>query len=387
MKIAKGVRDVIAVVLVLAVVFGAGYYTAMKTVEPEEVVVEKIVEKPVDIELPGEVEKRVVTVEEVESKLMEMAELSTYSGEYTVTLGKDETRYLLDNIKVWGTTNSIEITASGIVKVGYDMNDIVVKVDDDRIYIKLPEAQLNDNYVIWDTVTCSESNNILNPIEFSQYQEIVDEIEEMGLADVESEGIYQNASENVKKIMNGFLSEFKDYEIVCSSGATPKEIPPFKVFKNWMTADDVLSGKKYPGRNIVVLGGGSVGCETADYLAPLINDLFPMNRKITLLEMTNNLMPGEGGAAKSRLTQRLMQKGVRIELNAQVTNVDEESITYVKEGVEHKITEADTLIFAVGYAPKKVEVEAENVHYIGDCEKVGTLKDAITNAHEIAKNI
>lgn len=214
MKIVKGVRDVIAVVLVLAVVFGAGYYTAMKTVEPEEVVVEKIVEKPVDIELPGEVEKRVVTVEEVESKLMEMAELSTYSGEYTVTLGKDETRYLLDNIKVWGTTNSIEITASGIVKVGYDMNDIVVKVDDDKIYIMLPEAQLNDNYVIWDTVTCSESNNILNPIEFSQYQEIVDEIEEMGLADVESKGIYQNASENVKKIMNGFLSEFKDYEIV-----------------------------------------------------------------------------------------------------------------------------------------------------------------------------
>ena len=54
----------------------------------------------------------------------------------------------------------------------------------------------------------------MDPIEFSQYQEIVDEIEEMGLADVESEGIYQNASENVKKIMNGFLSEFKDYEIV-----------------------------------------------------------------------------------------------------------------------------------------------------------------------------
>ena len=83
----------------------------------------------------------------------------------------------------------------------------------------------------------------------------------------------------------------------------------------------------------------------------------------------------------------LNEETVRIELNAQVTNVDEESITYVKEGVEHKITEADTLIFAVGYAPKKVEVEAENVHYIGDCEKVGTLKDAITNAHEIAKNI
>ena len=214
MKILKVFRDVIAVALVLAVVFGIGYYTAMKTVEPEAIVVEKIVEKPIDIELPGEVEKRVITAKEVESKLLEMAELTTYSGEYTVTLGKDETRYLLDDIKVFGTTNSIAITASGIVKVGYDMNEIVVKVDDDKIYIKLPEAQLNDNYVIWDTVTCSESNNILNPIEFSQYQEIVDEIETMGLEDVKSQGIYKSTEENVKKIMNGFLSEFVDYEII-----------------------------------------------------------------------------------------------------------------------------------------------------------------------------
>ena len=41
-----------------------------------------------------------------------------------------------------------------------------------------------------------------------------------------------------------------------------------------MTADDVLAGRKYPGRKIVILGGGSVGCETADYLAPLIDDMF-----------------------------------------------------------------------------------------------------------------
>ena len=192
---------------------------------------------------------------------------------------------------------------------------------------------------------------------------------------------------NTEVTLDMLKNEFKDYEVIAGTGASPIVINPFTQFKSWMTADDVLAGKQFPGRKIVIIGGGSVGCETADYLAPLINDLFPMNRKITLLEMTNNLMPGEGGAAKSRLTQRLMQKGVRIELNAQVTSVDENTITYVKEGVEHKLTEADTLIFAVGYAPKKVEVEAENVHYIGDCEKVGTLKDAITNAHEIAKNI
>lgn len=184
-------------------------------------------------------------------------------------------------------------------------------------------------------------------------------------------------------------NEFKDYEVICSTGAVPKEIASFKVFKQTMTADDVLSGKEYPGRKIVILGGGSVGCETADYLAPLINDLFPANRDITVIEMTSSLMPGEGGAAKSQLTQRLMRKGVKIELNAQVTKVDETTITYEKDGKEYQITDADTLVFAVGYAPNKVENEAveDRIHFIGDCNQVGNLKDAIQAANQLAKEI
>ncbi|MFR8813583.1 MAG: FAD-dependent oxidoreductase [Lachnospiraceae bacterium] len=184
-------------------------------------------------------------------------------------------------------------------------------------------------------------------------------------------------------------NEFKDYEVICSTGAVPKEIAPFKVFKQTMTADDVLSGKEYPGRKIVILGGGSVGCETADYLAPLINDLFPANRDITVIEMTSSLMPGEGGAAKSQLTQRLMRKGVKIELNAQVTKVDETTITYEKDGKEYQIADADTLVFAVGYAPNKVENEAveDRIHFIGDCNQVGNLKDAIQAANQLAKEI
>lgn len=209
MKAIKVLKDVVAVVLILAVVFVAGYYTGKNTVGTQEARKESN-----GLELPGETEKRVVTVEDVKSKLKEMEELTTYCGKYTVTLGKDETRYFLDNIKVLGTTNSIVITADGIVKVGYDMKKVVTKVTDNKIYIKLPEAQLNDNYVIWDTISCSETNNILNPIEFSQYQEIVDEIETKGLEDVKTKGIYNTASENVKNIMNKFLSDFKGYEIV-----------------------------------------------------------------------------------------------------------------------------------------------------------------------------
>lgn len=178
-------------------------------------------------------------------------------------------------------------------------------------------------------------------------------------------------------------SEFDGYEVICTTGAKAKEIEEYKCFKQTMTADDILSGKGFPGRKVVILGGGSVGCETADYLAPLIDDRFPANRDVTVIEMTDALMAGEGGAAKSVLTQRLMRKGVNIELKSTVTKVDETTITYEKGGREYVIDDADTLVFAVGYTP--VPIAYANMHILGDARQVGNLKDAISSAYEFAK--
>lgn len=212
-KFLNTVKEIVSVVLILGVVFGAGYYFGDIANQQESIAVEEK-DGGIDLELPLEVERRTVTVDEVESRLVEIGELSTISGEYTYTLGKDETRYWLDKIPVFGSTNSIKITCKGNVKVGYNMQDIVVKVDDEKIYISIPEAQINDNYVIWDSVECKEFNCIFNPIEFTQYQELIDEIEEKGLKDVTDKGIYQRAEDNLKVLIEAFLSEFDDYEIV-----------------------------------------------------------------------------------------------------------------------------------------------------------------------------
>ena len=175
-------------------------------------------------------------------------------------------------------------------------------------------------------------------------------------------------------------NEFKDYIVLGTTGAKPRIIDAFTSFKSTMTADDILAGRKVTGRNVVIIGGGSVGCETADYLAPLVNDLFPANRNVTILEMTNALMTGEGGAAKSVLTRRLMEKGVRIEFNAKVERVDSDHIYYSQNGKEHVISDADTLVFATGYVP--LPIQNDRIVQIGDCDSVGNLKDAISSAYQ-----
>ncbi len=187
-------------------------------------------------------------------------------------------------------------------------------------------------------------------------------------------------------------TEFKEYEVIAGTGATPIVIPPFTTFKQWMTADDILAGKKFPGRKIVIIGGGSVGCETADYLAPLINDLFPRNREVTILEMASGVMLNESGPGRSLLVQRMMKKGVELICSAKVERVDEEKIYYSKNGQEYCIEDADTLVFAAGYKIDKqleemLQISGVKYHLIGDAEKLGNIKDAVRRGYEIAKEI
>ena len=105
-------------------------------------------------------------------------------------------------------------------------------------------------------------------------------------------------------------TEFSGYEVIVSCGAAPIAPAAFTEFKHWATADDILAGNAFPGRRIVIIGGGSVGCETADYLAPLIHDLYSRDREVTVIEMTDSIMAAESGPGRSLLVQRMMKKGI-----------------------------------------------------------------------------
>ena len=194
---------------------------------------------------------------------------------------------------------------------------------------------------------------------------------------------------NTEVTLDMLRNEFSGYEVVAGTGAEAIVIKPFTAFKHWMTADDILAGRRFPGKKIVIIGGGSVGCETADYLAPLVNDLFPANRRVDVIEMTNALMATECGPGRSNLTQRLQRKGVGLHLNAKVERVTENEIFYSVDGVEHCIADADTLVFAAGYkanpALEEMLKESGNTyHLIGDAAKLGNIKDATHAGFDLA---
>ena len=204
------------VLAALAVGIGAGIWIDSAFLQKEVAEPLKPTSEAFDLKLPTETEKRIVTREEVEAKLVEVQEFAAYSGQYHVLKAEELTRYILEDIEIPGTRNKIALECDGIAKVGYDVEEITVSVepDADKIFIKLPQAKVLDNYLIWDTMVCEEHNNILHPIEFARYQELVGELEEMGLAEAEKEGIYKAAEKNMKTVVRNFLGEFDEYEVV-----------------------------------------------------------------------------------------------------------------------------------------------------------------------------
>lgn len=212
----KIIRNVVTMVIAVTVVFGAGYCAGKLLSEDAETVTQSKREE-FDLQLPGEAEKVVVTVDEVEAKILEIGELTSCEGTYIVTKGQDFTRYMLDDIPVPGTTNHIELTCSGVVKAGYNLEDVVVEVDNGSrtIYVSLPDAKINSNQLMWDNgMTWKEINNILNPIDFEQYQTLITDIKEEGLREAENNGLYDTVEQNAQKLITNFLGCFLDYRVV-----------------------------------------------------------------------------------------------------------------------------------------------------------------------------
>ena len=210
-------KTVISVVFLIALgAVGMHLHHNCTPFENAEVVEPIVNEDAFDLQLPGEEEICIITVSEVESYLEKIGELSTYEGHYTVTEGRDFFRKILDDTTLKFTKKLVEITCSGIVKVGYDIDAITTVVDNDshKIYITLPEAKVNDNYIILDSVKCVEENNIFNPVGYDEYSYLFDIIEQTGLEDVESQDIYTSAENHMKEIIELFLNDIPEYEVV-----------------------------------------------------------------------------------------------------------------------------------------------------------------------------
>ena len=192
--------------------------------------------------------------------------------------------------------------------------------------------------------------------------------------------------------------------------------------ENVSIASSVLEGKITTGRDVVIIGGGTIGCEVALYVAKqgamrpevacfllkhkvldaadIVEYTSKGNRNITLLEMKRKVGGGFGFSTRWVILNELKDAGIKeiTEVKVkEITNNHSENgqihrgVVYEKDGQEHFI-KADTVIVAVGYSPnnelqKQVEGKFPETYFIGDCVKVRTALEAIHEGFQVALKI
>ncbi len=154
------------------------------------------------------------------------------------------------------------------------------------------------------------------------------------------------------------------------------------------TADDVLAGRRMmEGKHIVVIGGGLVGCEAADYLA--VNGCH-----VEIIEMSDQVAGGLNKSRRHFLMQRMTEKDVTVRLLTKVERIDADEIQVCSADYSYAIKNVDGVVLAAGRRPAdmlsqqvKELLPQTCIYVVGDAQKPGVALDAIHQAARVAAQI
>jgi len=168
--------------------------------------------------------------------------------------------------------------------------------------------------------------------------------------------------------------------VVIATGGIPvmPDIPGIDK-PNVVTARDVLAGKAKAGQNVVIIGGGMVGCETGHYLAE-------RGKKVTIIEILGRIASDMFPMARRRLFDGLRSKKVTLLTSATCEEIGEDIVHVTTAEGGKKTIRADTVIIAVGYRAnerlyKALKGKVPKLYCIGDSSEPRRILEAISEGY------
>jgi len=211
-----------------------------------------------------------------------------------------------------------------------------------------------------------------------------------------------------EKATIGKIEEIKPDVVILATGAKPRmpKVPGVNR-KNVVQAWDVLSNRTEVGDKVVVVGGGRIGCETAEFLAD-------EGKKVTIIEMiadpasavywTNrpplitigfevlpDIAKDVNWSNRYLLVERLKECGIQILAGSKLEEITDKGVIYSKNSAK-KTLEADTVVLALISVSNKglmaeIKGKVPELYSVGDCAEIGQLLEAIHRGFHVGRVI
>lgn len=189
-----------------------------------------------------------------------------------------------------------------------------------------------------------------------------------------------------KKVCANCILEQKPDEVIVAVGGQ-NAIPPINGVDQPHVLDawKVLNHEQICSGEVVVIGGGLVGCETSEYLA---NN----GCRVTIIEMMEDIAKEESTTVKPTMLEDFSNHNVKILTKTKVTNITPTQVECLDENNELVVVSSDYVVMASGsksvsfdIAPlQKAGIE---VKVIGDCKAIGDINNAIEQGYLAANEL
>jgi len=161
-----------------------------------------------------------ITNETIGVQIKELKELATIQYKYKEIASREDWNTLF-NIKLPFTKSSFIVTYTGILKLGIDLSETKVEVDENSKTIKvtLPESKVLSNELDLKSLKVyDEKNSIFNPVKVQDYTEFTQNGKENAEKDAKESGVFDQSKEIAKKVITDLLNLTKEikenYKIV-----------------------------------------------------------------------------------------------------------------------------------------------------------------------------
>lgn len=157
-----------------------------------------------------------ITSELINNRLEDAKELTTLKYHYT-NMGQFQNQSDFYGWKVPFTTKSFIVSYDGVINVGVDLDQAMVKVTGKKIQIMIPHAKILSHEIYEDSLQVFlEKDSIFNPIKISDYNDFSMDQKHVVEEKAIDKGLLTEADKKSKEAIKDILrldQYLKDYEI------------------------------------------------------------------------------------------------------------------------------------------------------------------------------
>ena len=180
------------------------------------------------------------------------------------------------------------------------------------------------------------------------------------------------------------IKEYQPEAVVLATGSVPIIPEECQGKATIVTALEVLGGQKTVREKVVVVGGGMVGCEVAEFLAKRYKD-------ITILEMLQEIGSDIGPSIRANILKRIKSTGIKLEAGIKIMEITETGVRGLRKG-QSEFFNAGTIVIAVGMKSERqligeLEGVVPEIHLIGDCIEPRRIREAISDGYSAGLKI